>query len=446
MQFPSPRLTSAFPLLVLIATVTACSDLTTEPEPTPLQPITDAAPLLTRATPPFVGCVNGTLAGGALSRICFPPDWNGDAVLWAHGYVSPFEPLALPADDVEGVPVEAIVLGLRYAYATTSYRANGLVAVDAIEDLTQLANAVRSASFGALRFAYLVGASEGGLATALSLERAAAAFDGGLIACAPVGSFRGQINYFGDVRVLFDVFFPGLLPGDPLAIPAALIAGWDGTFEPAVRAALAANPGATAQLISVGGIAVDPANPASAIESVVDALWYNVFATNDARMKLGGVPYGNRFRWYRGSSNDLLLNLRVRRVRADAAALVAMRAYEATGGLRRPAQMTHTRYDPVVPFWQSQIYQIEALFGSGLNLLSIPSDNYGHCAFDVEEVLASFALLVLRVTGRNLLATAESFPDPGAIARFRTLAREGGAQPVVRSAAELARRLPGPVR
>jgi hypothetical protein len=42
----------------------------------------------------------------------------------------------------------------------------------------------------------------------------------------------------------------------------------------------------------------------------VAGLWYNVFATNDARARLGGGnPYDNRQRLYVGSANDLLLNL-----------------------------------------------------------------------------------------------------------------------------------------
>jgi hypothetical protein len=416
------------PALAALVT-TACTELATEPSAAPESAASHALALV---PPPFIGCVDGTLPDGALSRVCFPPNWNGDAVLWAHGYVSEFEPLAVPDDAVAGIPVQNIVLGLGYAYATTSYRDNGLIAVAAVDDLSQLAQLVETVTSGAVRFKLLVGASEGGIATALALERAAQHFDGGLIACGPVGSFRAQVNYFGDVRVLFDVFFPGVLPGNPLSPPANLIANWETVFAPAAAAAMSANPSRTAQLIKVGGIAVDPANPASAVTSVLAALWYNVFATNDARAKLGGGnPYDNRLRFYSGSANDFLLNLSVRRFRADASALAAMQPFEASGALRRPAQMIHTRFDPVIPFWQAQTYQIEALLRSGLNLLSVPSDNYGHCAFDVDEVLASFAVLVLRVTGRNLLASARVFPDASAVTRFEYLARAGGAEPIV---------------
>lgn len=428
------------PILAAVVAVAACSDLPTEPPLDEVRaPAADVA--LSSVSPPAPGCTPGVLPGGALSLICFPADWNGDVVLWGHGYVSPFDPLALPDDAVDGTPVSAIVLGLRFAYATTSYRRNGLVARDAATDLAQLSEAVRTLA-PQVRKRYLVGASEGGLATALALEKLPQHFDGGLLACGPVGSFRGQVDYFGDARVLFDYFFPGVFPAgsSPVLIEQSVIDAWPAIAATAAQQ-MAASPSRTAQLIRTAGIAVDPNDASSAVESVLAALWYNVFATNDARVVLGGVPYDNRYRWYTGSSNDFLLNLRVRRVRASSTALNAMKAYEATGRLARPAQMIHTRYDPVIPFWQAQVYQVEALFGSGLTLLGIPSDNYGHCAFDVEEVLASFALLVLRVSGSNLVAIDDVFPDRASVARFEDLARGGGADPAVWTRARVAEAL-----
>ncbi len=61
-----------------------------------------------------------------------------------------------------------------------------------------------------------MGASEGGLITALSVEQSPNVFSAGVAACGPVGDFPLQINYFGDARATFEYFFPGLIPGDPL--------------------------------------------------------------------------------------------------------------------------------------------------------------------------------------------------------------------------------------
>src|SRR5919108_4755641 len=105
------------------------------PEPPPDQPAD-------QGQPPEPGCGDGVLEHGGLFRICFPAAWNGDLVLYAHGYVAPNRPLRLPDDQLGGRPASEVVTGLGYAFATTSYRGNGLVAPEAVEDLIELADTI----------------------------------------------------------------------------------------------------------------------------------------------------------------------------------------------------------------------------------------------------------------------------------------------------------------
>ena len=103
------------------------------------------APPAGQEEPATAGCRDSTLAGtAALYRVCFPSTWNGDLVVYAHGYVKADEPLAIPDDQVQGQAVQDIVTGLGYAYATTSYRANGLVADQGAEDVASLVETVRA--------------------------------------------------------------------------------------------------------------------------------------------------------------------------------------------------------------------------------------------------------------------------------------------------------------
>jgi hypothetical protein len=53
------------------------------------------------------------------------------------------------------------------------------------------------------------------------------------------------------------------------------------------------------------------------VQSVRDVLRYSVINLHDATETIGGFPYGNAKRIYRGSANDLLLNLLVARTTAD---------------------------------------------------------------------------------------------------------------------------------
>src|SRR5690242_6306603 len=109
----------------------------------PAAPTTPTTPVDQGVTP-TAGCSDGVLQHGALFRICFPADWNGDLVLYAHGYVAPQKPLSLPTDAPGGQSISTTVTGLGYAYGTTSYRANGLVAPDGVDDLLELADTIAS--------------------------------------------------------------------------------------------------------------------------------------------------------------------------------------------------------------------------------------------------------------------------------------------------------------
>src|SRR6059036_2796742 len=44
-------------------------------------------------------------------------------------------------------------------------------------------------------------------------------YQGALALCAPAGGGRLETDYIGNVRVLFDFYFPGVIPGDVLHVP-----------------------------------------------------------------------------------------------------------------------------------------------------------------------------------------------------------------------------------
>ena len=384
----------------------------------------------------FVGCKTGTLASGALWQVCLPSEWNGNLVVWAHGFVDASQSLAIPNDAIDGTPISAIVLALGDGYATTSYRSNGLAAVDGSHDVDDLLAEFYTLA-GPPSHAYLVGASEGSLSSVLALERSTTHFTGGLAVCGPIGSFRGQINYFGDFRVLFDYFFPGVLPASPISIPQNLIKHWSDVYEPQVVAAISSHPDATRQLLRVSRAPVDPSDPSTVAQTVLGILWYNVFATNEATTRLGGSPYDNRTRIYVGSNNDLRLNLTIQRFTASQTALANLRAFETSGRLQRPVVSLHTTADPIIPFWQQELYQVKVLTTPHLApFIGFPVVRYGHCAFTEGEVLAGFALLV-QETGGTLTVPASLFPTAAAATRFLELARSHGANARVSHRREL---------
>jgi pimeloyl-ACP methyl ester carboxylesterase len=348
------------------------------------------------------GCEDGPQPTGAVYRICMPDSWNGDLVLWAHGYVDPQEPVEIPEGQLtlpDGASLPDIVNGLDYAFATTSYRDNGLVVPLAVNDLLDLVSIFED-RHGTPNRTFIIGASEGGLITTLSLEKHPDVFDGGIAACGPVGDFPTQVNHFGDFRVIFDYFYPGILPGDTASVPQEVIDNWDSVYEPAIISAIQSDPNAIRQLLTVTRAPFDPGDLNTVIETVRGLLWYNVHATNDGIAKLGGQPFDNRTKIYRGSDNDFLLNWGVKRFSADPAALAEITAnYQTSGKLDVPLITLHTKGDPIVPYVHEGLYTWKTIAaGKWLMHINVPIDRYGHCQFQAEEALASFFLLQILVT------------------------------------------------
>lgn len=152
-------------------------------------------------------CTDGVQGSGALYRICIPNQWNGDLVVYAHGYAAPQLPLSIPDDQIGGVSLSQTVNQLGYAFATTSYSKNGLAIKEGLADVVDLYNIFITAN-ARPRFSYIMGSSLGGAVAALAAEKFPRLFNGALTIAGPVGDFRGQVNYFGDFRVVFDYFFP----------------------------------------------------------------------------------------------------------------------------------------------------------------------------------------------------------------------------------------------
>lgn len=340
-------------------------------------------------------CQDGQLPGGALSRVCKPDvGWNSQVVVYAHGYVPAGLPLGfynlqLP----DGTDLPTLIQSLGFAFATTSYRQNGLAIVEGVDDVRQLVEAMPAVLGSTPTRVWMTGVSEGGLVTTLAAERHPDLFDGAYALCGPVGDFRLQINYIGDFRVLFDYFFPGVIPGSPIGIPAEVVLNW-AAYETRIAAVLAANPSRALQLLRVAKAPFDPAVPQTVVQTTLGLLRYNVLGTNDATAKLGGNPYDNRARWYTGSSNDLLLNLRVKRFSAAPAAVQAMRAYTPGGDLRIPLVTLHTSADEIVPAVHELIYLTKVRPADRGRFLPLPVFRYGHCSFTAPEVLFGFGLLL----------------------------------------------------
>ncbi len=347
-------------------------------------------------------------ASGTAQYVVYMPQpascYNGQVILYAHGYVAPGSPagswqsqLLLP----DGTSIPSIVNSLGFGFAASGYSQDGLAILQGIQDTKALMNVVGGLSIPVQKY-FLTGASEGGLVTAKSIE-SDQSYSGGVAVCGPIGSFQQQIDYFGDARVLFDYFFPGVLGAEWTSnnstIPAKLMNDWTTKYLPAITTAVTSNPSATAQYLKTANIA-NGGSSSNDVAAITAVLWYNVFATNDATSKLGGNPYDNIGRFYTGSSNDALLNAHVARFAESAAALTQVPNYETDGLLLNPLVTLHTTADPVIPFWQETEYFIKVVNEhSLLQLNQLPAYAFGHCNVTSAQAETALLLMLLKAGG-----------------------------------------------
>src|SRR5262245_12872738 len=128
---------------------------------------------------------SGEYAGG-LYRMEIPEKWNGELVLYAHGYT--------PSDGANGLvltvqnaPLRQHLIDEGFAWAASSYRCNGYVPGQGLVDTLALKDLFVQTNGGqSPKRTYLIGVSMGGHAALVAAHAMPTAFDGTLAAC-PAG-------------------------------------------------------------------------------------------------------------------------------------------------------------------------------------------------------------------------------------------------------------------
>jgi pimeloyl-ACP methyl ester carboxylesterase len=414
LRVSAPLRGTHLPLLALVSGLLLFSTLGCERSVSAYDESFASEDVLTSArhiTPSAEGCTAGVQSSGALYEICLPEGGSTDGTLaiYAHGFVFPQSPLVLPAVEA-GVNVRELLTGQGYAYAATSYYTNGLVRPElGVKDLRELI-ALYTRQHGRPERVILFGVSNGALIGTIALEKHPQLFDGAFLACAPAGNFRQQVNYLGDLLVLFQHYFPGVVAGGPDGIPHSYLGN---LIAAATAAGVApdaylggvlvqvmtsdANLPRTFQLLSVmrntPEIDARYASFTEGLHTVIRGVVYNVFAANNAADMLGGASYDNRNRQYIGSADDAALNTAIARYNADTRAVAQIEAhYQTRGRLTIPVVSLHTERDPTVPFWHTDLYRAKLGSSAPLHTLT-PIDRFGHCTFTAGEVAGAMAAL-----------------------------------------------------
>ena len=356
---------------------------------------------LNTSSPTWANQITGTTADGAQYAIYVPSSWNGDVVFYAHGVIPPQAPVTLPVpqqnwDDAASLRDALGQAG--YAVAYSSFGENGYAIKDGIQRTHQL-RGIFSSKVGRPNRAFLVGHSLGSQVVQALAETYPGQYSGALAMCGVLGGTKLQTDYVGHARALFDVFYPGVLPGDPMSMPANV----DPVNDIQIPAFLAiqANPTpvgiiALADQVQLGGI-----NGVEFATSLLNALVYHALGVNDLLARTHGhVLFDNSNTTYSsailGPAPYVLANQAVARFTAtpDAMAWLANN-YEPTGDLRIPMITLHKRRDRLVPFRHEAAY-LERVTAAGqtANLLQRSQNEFGHCEMGLPDMLQNFNDLV----------------------------------------------------
>ncbi len=356
---------------------------------------------------------------GAAYKIEVPERWNGSLVLYAHGYRGYAPGLVVDAPYLRTHFIEN-----GYAWAASSYSANGYAVGAGVEDTRKLI-ALFTDLVGEPERTYLYGSSMGGHITTYLMEHYPADFDGALAECGAVAG-AGVLDYFlaWTVVAAHVTDVPEALTGDPEVYLAA-IAEINARLGPADSPTIEGRQFESIMSEFTGG------DRPFRHEGFAQARAWNFLIIHDALQfpEESLASASNRSTVY-GIEDGLgltaaELNAGVPRVAPADTADANQRRYFApvTGEIERPYLLISNTGDFLVPISQAQIYgrAVEAA-GRGDLLVQRAVRRPGHCNFTSSERVAAFEALVAwveegaRPVGEDLSAdladVGVAFTDP----------------------------------
>ncbi|OEZ02634.1 MULTISPECIES: hypothetical protein [Stenotrophomonas] len=339
----------------------------------------------------------GTLQG-APWRVDVPAHWNGELVVYAHG----FEPIGTPRPDPwPGNAWTEALTQAGYAVAQSGYSSQGWAVTDAIADLERL-RARFVAQHPDTRHSWIIGFSMGGAVAIGTLERLPQHYSGGVSMC--------RANLPGDVLaaemltslVAFEYFFPDAkgLPEGGLISPAAAAMPQGETYD-AIAAAIETNPVAAATLSR--RLELKP-------DELAGTISLHTLVFQQLVKRSGGVPVSNQQTVYSGFGDDKAFNAGVRRVSADPSAERKLaRGLALTGALQKPLVLQYNLDDPsVTPRFEPIYPALARKAGAASQLAQLPPVGSGHCQFTPQQVLAAEAMQSAAAQATSAGSTGEA--------------------------------------
>ncbi|SDK95211.1 hypothetical protein [Nonomuraea jiangxiensis] len=350
--------------------------------------------------------------GHAAYEIEVPPRWNGDLLMWAHGFRGDTRVLTV---DPPGYGLRQRLLDQGYAWAASSYYANDYDVRAGVLSTRDLADHFRRV-VGKPRRTYLAGVSMGGHVTARSIEEYPGYYDAALPMCGVLGDHE-----------LFDFFLDFHLVAQDLAdVPAyPFPADYATSAVPEIQRRLGLGGPANALGEQFRAVVVNLTGGERPGAQAAFAYWQDYLfglAGPDGDGTLAQEPgrvatnLGTRYR----PSSPVDVDASVRRVPPQDP--VARRTQKltavpaVTGRIGVPVLSLHNLGDNFVPFSMEQDYRADVnRQGRGGMLVQRAIRAVGHCEFSPAEVGAAWDDLV-RWERHGVRPAGDPVADPAVVA------------------------------
>jgi pimeloyl-ACP methyl ester carboxylesterase len=314
--------------------------------------------------------------GAAPYRIRIPAGWNGNLVMYAHGY-KPRGGAWSPLADV----LADVFLSRGFALAESGYSRQGWALEEAIAETEEL-RIHFSELHGEPDSTFVTGHSMGGLITLATIETFSGSYDGALPMCGPLAPallfFKDHVF---DMLVTFEALFSEHLPAD---------------FGPVVEAAALSGAVVEDALAADSMLAVTyAANRGVRREELAGIIAMDHMLYRELVDRAGGNPIDNRNTVYADFIKTVDLNAAVSRYAADPEALDYLRRnYTPNGRPGRPVLAVHTTYDAGVPPCVPGFYNTAScLLDDGKYFVQMYAEADGHCRFTPVMTGKAFDLL-----------------------------------------------------
>jgi hypothetical protein len=352
--------------------------------------------------------------GGAGYRIEVPENWNGDLVLYAHGFRGSGLELT-----ITNPPIREYLIDHGFAWAASSYATNGYDVTQGVKDTHDLGTLFNGLVANPRRV-YFTGTSMGGHITGVAIEQYRNAYDGAMPMCGVMGDNK-----------LFDYFVENHLAAHVLAgleVPFPFPAGYSTTIVPQLRTLFGIGPlPAPPPLTPLGQTFAGVVENLSGGDRPMFDQAFRFSFTGANFLLSQGVGSGEGTRTNVDtvyqidadpalSDAEIALNADILRIDLDPQArrkqgLAGVPAIAGTFSI--PVLSLHTLGDLFVPFSMEQIYARRAAAnGVGDLLVTRAIRDINHCGFATAEMERGFADLVnwvsngVKPAGDDILAPA----------------------------------------